>query len=537
MPIGLDVGHRLVKLAVVEGSAKAPKVVLYAQKRVPYAEDPDRYERNRIETIGALLSEHGLAGRPVIVNMDASNCLIRLITVNLTQKEQIDKTILYTIEGYLPGISIDEVIVDYHIVETMDSGSKILTIAVPKKNLGATLHFYEDAGVEVPAIGLDCFSLFNACKAAGYTESEEASLVLDLGADDCKLMLIDQGEIKLVRAAKVGTFSGTRTLARARRESPETLEDRVESGERVMIGDGGESDAAELDEWQEQYLDKVAAEVTRTALRINLATPIRTVYLTGGGSRMPNAVPHLRAKLGMDVELLDLAGRLNVESTQQRPESFNAHAGVAIGAALKGIGFDHHGTDFRQGEFRYERRFQQIQKSLALACGLLLLLFGVVAFAQFRKLKGLETVRDAVEAKEKEFWTLTFDEDGEPFPGFGKVRSRIGNLKTTMEARVGDINGQEKKVSALIQLYEFLALTQTDKLRYKYRIMSLQLNQKDSKFILEVDDPKTATELQKAVKDSQIIVASTPQLLRKQDRTRAEYWEATLDISLRKEAK
>jgi len=542
MAIGLDVGQRHVTMAVVEGSAKLPRVTMFAQQRIPYSDDPQKYYRNQIDTIQDLMADCNLTHQPVHMNLAASHCMIREVSVPFTQQDQIDKTIHFTVESHLHGVTLDDVLIDYHVIDTLDASSKVMVVAAPKKKLRQTLQMFEDAMLEVPSLGLDCFSFFNTLQAAGYTDNQEANLFLDLGAGECKMMLVDCGTLKLIRAAKVGNFTATRIVAKSQRTTPESIEDMAESGTALlsvpvadtaiaqMEQDEEEADPSELASLQQEYLEKVASEITRTALRINLTTPIQKVYLCGGGSRFTDATEFFSERLNMDVELLDLYNQLEVtDKVESTPEQFNASAGMAIGAALRGLGVDAHRTDFRRDEFRYERRIEQIQKALVLACILLIGLFGLLAAGNAKNLQDLTTYRQTVEDKQREVWLATFGE--EPFPGLGNTGKEMSKARDELRAMLGDIKEQETKTSVLDLLMKFLDATRPhDK---TYRVISVRLNQKNSKIITEIQEPQTGQILREALIASGELFCKKPNIDSKKNRD-GKFWQAIFEINFKK---
>jgi Tfp pilus assembly PilM family ATPase len=128
------------------------------------------------------------------------------------------------------------------------------------------------------------------------------------------------------------------------------------------------------------YLERVAVEIQRTFATTSLASPIEMVCLTGGMSRHEEARRYFSEEFDVETVQLDFGGGLDSDVAPDVVAKVNTDGAVAVGLALKGLGRDAVGIDFRKGRFRYEHRFERLKVPLLVSSVLLLLFFLQTAF-------------------------------------------------------------------------------------------------------------------------------------------------------------
>jgi type IV pilus assembly protein PilM len=391
--VGLDIGARSIKVAELEGSAKKFKVARFARCELP-VEDREPEPEQVVEKLGELLKDHKIDRNTVITALHSSSITIREITVPFKSEEQIRKVVKFEAETHLHATAIEDVVVEYVPVGETADGTRIIIFSAPKASIRAHLDQVRKASIDPRAIDLDVAALFSAVMAAGLAPEEKSVVVADLGARSTKLLVIQGGEIRAVRALRTGTDSVTRqieadlevpfaeaaeTQRLAADPAPENL--MVPASELPAGDDVPETalsarqiETALVVDHQRTFLDKVSRELTRSMAGLRGDTRIDAFYVTGGGSRSPEMAQELSDRLGLPVTPLDLLEHLPHALIEEDPDEVNAFGAVAIGLALKQLGAGATDVDFRQEEFAFARKFEILKLSLAVGTALVFLL-------------------------------------------------------------------------------------------------------------------------------------------------------------------
>src|SRR6516162_9851870 len=106
--VGLDVGLQSVKIAVLEGSAKKPRLRSFTDHRLEERQTTRSLGPDGLAALLArLFREKKIApGATVVTSAAAASCLTRELTVPFARDDQIAKTIKFQAESVFPSISI-----------------------------------------------------------------------------------------------------------------------------------------------------------------------------------------------------------------------------------------------------------------------------------------------------------------------------------------------------------------------------------------------------------------------------------------------
>ncbi len=380
-----------------------------------------------------------LAGESVVAALDAKDCILRRIIVPFTNEEKIRRVIRFEAENYLHACAIEDVVVDFLKVDRVGDKSGLLLVAARKETVADRLKLLAEADIDPEILDLDCIALFNAYSLTPQWCDKGQVVLLDVGPEAVRLVLVSDGALKKVRAFRVQAtarklLGGDRLLAappqeelqheEAAAEDPEldSLQQRfaeldrdsLEDSEPIALLDEEELELLkqappEEADWRPLF-ERIMAEAQRTFATDLLGAGLKAVYMTGPGALAPAAVPFFEEAFEAPVELLDFSSLFEDEP----PPPAEIHGGdtaVAVGLALRGVEAAPAGLDFRRDEFRYEKRFARLRIPL-LFTGLLLF---AALFLNCVYLK-LEQTRHTLEyhnvrAAQELLYKATFEED------------------------------------------------------------------------------------------------------------------------------
>ncbi|MHC4663091.1 MAG: type IV pilus biogenesis protein PilM [Planctomycetota bacterium] len=437
--IGLDVGKYSIKAAVVDGSAKSPRVRDFFVTPRP-DEVPGETESEQLEfLIREFFLEHrGLSHGNVIIALGEGSTVVRSFTVEFTKDEQIRETIRFNAEPHFHLLTMEEVILQYRKVGIEEGRSRIYAAVAKKRDLRETLDVMQKAGIDPVMLDLNLAAIANAVQpclpgngspAAGLPEQDgdeslpepdpsgengdPFSLVMDLGASAVRFIIFRRSN-----------FFGTRVF-------------------QTRVPSGADSEIA--------YTKKVALEVKRTMATLPPGHPLERIMITGGISLRESILPLLREELDVPAEKLDLASAFRMALDEDRSAELNALGAVAIGLAAKGLGKDLLGFDYRCGPFQYVKKFDKIKKGLACTACLLFVIVFLWTYATQLKLGMRRNEKRVAGQKLTDIFKTLLPGDEKNWKG-----KTAKSFRTVVEKRrTGETIGFPTTVSALEYLNMF----------------------------------------------------------------------------------
>jgi Tfp pilus assembly PilM family ATPase len=190
-------------------------------------------------------------------------------------------------------------------------------------------------------------------------------------------------------------------------------EEEAAAGAGAPAGNGsapGSAPAGELS--YGAYLERIALELRRTFATTR--SPIERICLTGGRSGREEAVRYFTEELGVETVQLDFTGGLATDLGEEAMGKVGRQGAVAVGLALKELGHDLTGLDFRKGKFRYEHRFLRLKGPLLLLSLLAALIFFQTALWSYHEYLRLSQRAADFRAETAEVYKRFFGKDLPP---------------------------------------------------------------------------------------------------------------------------
>ncbi len=470
--VGLDIGTQSIKVAVMDGSAAKPRLVDFVDHRL----DPGQTTRALgPEGLAALLrrifAERRIPTENVVSQIDAARCLARELQVPFTRDDQIAKTIKFQAESVFHSMSIDEVLVEYYKVEEIrpsaEKGragggggaggerSRLIVVALRKGALREHLDLLGEAGIDPAAVDLDVAAIFNAWSRTKEAADGRPTLIVDLGGGSMKVLAIEGGRIRGMRALRAQAAGIRVGEAKKPRVTLDDLRAGLAADERddaffmeeegrlpVVILDEEQSELFDLGDTEEErrgVLEKILLEIDRTLAGTRLDGPIERVFLTGGGAAVEGIEKAFADHFQAPCERLSLRGAFAPRSGRHDP-AFDLFGPTAIGLALKGLGHDRTGIDFRKEEFVFAGKFDKAKRGVACALVLLFTFFFLLAYDfQNVELRRLSSKLARLEKHQVQiYWTL-FPEEAEKPPPPGGWLAALRRKQSELKGHAVDV--------------------------------------------------------------------------------------------------
>ncbi len=220
--LGLDIGAKTITGAVFSGSANRFRLVDFFVKEVTTVDQAVEQSAGGSEIVtptsipemvAAAIAERGLGKADVVAAVDAKDAIIREIVVPFTKDEHIRKTIFSEAEEHFQTFDIGDVQLEYFKVEEVGDKSRTVIAAVRNDAIRQRLDLLQGASVDPIALDLDATALFNAFALTPTFDATRSILLVDMGASSTKVLLVEKGVLKKVRAVRLSATSAARLIA------------------------------------------------------------------------------------------------------------------------------------------------------------------------------------------------------------------------------------------------------------------------------------------------------------------------------------
>jgi type IV pilus assembly protein PilM len=347
--VGLDIGHRLVRVAVVGHKQGSKKTLLALEHDViPDGVVVDNEIRNvsvLIDKVQSLLYKAmpgGISGDFVVSVNWTSGILCDRIFVKPVPKVPENELILQAAMGRSPFDDAGNVL-DYSILGRREEGIEAMIVAAKKDSLSPWVNIFQALNLKLFAIDVDAFVLSNVYFASKTRSS-------DLEDDDETVLLLNLGYKKSYAAfLRNERFnSGRSIIDGSLQELQEQLSESLgisaeQCGDLLMGTETRQSglDGSKIKSAMEHVFEGIAVKVD-TALRYfsssdSYKKPSK-IIVAGGGSNIINLIPFLADRLSMEAVRLNPFKSVQIDKKRFFGMNWDTEASiytVALGLALR----------------------------------------------------------------------------------------------------------------------------------------------------------------------------------------------------------
>lgn len=363
---GLRLGSRRYEVAVLDGTSKKPKLVdSFAGDLPPHTPE---FAKQRRAALKAVFKRVGKGVDNLGVALDVRGAAFRRQNVPLADASKIEAVLKYEVEGQLPQFNIDDVSVDWMVLDQAGNSSSLLVTAVPKHLLAQVIDDCTRAGAEPLELELETSAMVNAAQSAGVFTADSAQLLLHIGESSTAVAVIDGGKVRELRAIHIGALAPDAPHAEVAPEPEAPVTDEVVAGEE---GDAPEAPDAQWAPAQmvsghqlDEVVSRITRELSRTVSGSRTVNPISKILVCG--YRLPGMLG--TDVMGVPIESLD-GFAIDDGATQ-----FHNSGAVAFGAALSRLGGGAIHAKLRRDELEYTGTLERLELPLAVV-GLLLVTF------------------------------------------------------------------------------------------------------------------------------------------------------------------
>jgi len=355
---GLRIGPRRYELVVLDGSPKKHKIAAYAMGDLPHGDA--EADSAAASVLKAAMKEHGVPADNVGVAVDTGMAAFRTLKVPFQDRAKIEEVVKFEVESQLPQWNIDDIVVDFHVLESGEEQSELMVTAAPKAELKRVIDLCSDSGIEPLEVELETSAMVNAALASDLCTLDNAQVLVHVGELSTSVVVVDGRKVREMRAIRIGAMAIEPAAAAEGEAAPET-EDKPAAPLEPR-------DPDEAARRLEQAIKRIRRELGRTVSAARTLHPIEAIYVCG--FELPGLVGS--RILDSDVRPLDV-----FQKDSGQPADGYGPLVVAYGVALRQLGGGELKPSLRREELRYAGAFEKVELPLAVVALLAVTLLGV----------------------------------------------------------------------------------------------------------------------------------------------------------------
>jgi len=379
--VGLDIGTTSIKVTRLEASLFRFEFKETTEHVLPTHMDLP-WEQLVASVLQVVFSDQ-TGGSPykIIASLPGRYVSSRILSLPFSDKKKIEQTLPFELEGLVP-FPIEEVLIDYEILGTDASGSKVLAVCTQKSVVDAHLKMLKASGIDPQVLVPPSVALANLSKQI-QGQSPEPILIVDFGHEETALSLASRGRLAFCRTLMTGSSAVTKALEHElgipRATAHESKEREVDLGAAEPGPERPHPHAVQRA--VSSALEPLIRGITQTLGGIREAAGVapRRIYLCGKGSALRGLSSYLSRKVGLEVRPLEFQIGPGSVAPAYEYDPFAAATSMAL--ALHGTRDNAaSGINLRTGEFAHVSSLKALRKtavSFGAMAGVLAVLFMV----------------------------------------------------------------------------------------------------------------------------------------------------------------
>jgi len=336
--LGIDIGQNTVKIACLSNDTS--KIVLEAigESKTSQADnkeiDRDKVLAETGKVIKNLLNDLKIKNKQAVVSLPENEVISRLVRLPPLKESEIMDALRFEAETFVP-FPLDQVSIDYEIIEKDDAGRLIIFVIAAKNDLiNSYLKLFKSIGIDLLALESPAIALRRVLKLG--MPMVERMVVVDIGEKYSDVFSINKNNVYFSRSLSVGGESLTRAISLNLSLDMASAEEYKKAYGMKEAELEGKIRAAIM-----PVFNDISEEIRKTLALFNedIGKPADLLVLTGGGANLPGMAEELTKLLGIEVQVLQPF--VNIDTTKAQVNYNLNNEGckfsLSIGLALRGL--------------------------------------------------------------------------------------------------------------------------------------------------------------------------------------------------------
>jgi len=327
--LGIDIGTSSIKVAQLKKEQEAYSLETYGVVKVNYDVSGKADFDVITETAGVLkklVAQSRTSTKKVVASLPNNIVFVSVIDMPKMGEKELKNAIQWEAQRYVP-LPLEEVTLSWTALseEEQEGKMKVLLTAVPSAVIENYLKMFKLAGLEPVALEIEALALIRSLVG----NRKDSILIVDLGARNTSLNLVDKGFLRVSRNLGVGGDTITNGISRSLKVSS----GRAEQFKKDLSIAG---EIKELPQVIREVLDTIKYE-TLQLVKIfeSSGGRIQEVILAGAGAQLPGLISFfddtgLKCKLGEPLKFVSYDPRLKANL-----QEVGLSLSVALGLAMR----------------------------------------------------------------------------------------------------------------------------------------------------------------------------------------------------------
>lgn len=383
--LSLEIGEAELKAAVLQTSFRDYKVAGFFREPL---------NGSASEQVKQFIAAHTEPGDTIVSALPGDRVTWRTIFLPFRDQKKLSQTVPFELENSVP-FGLDEVVVDYQVLQRDGAGSTVLAALVQREDLEEHLKLLQESGADPKVVGIGPLAALNVLSL--IPDRPPTFAFLDFGVRSVTVALYRERELV-----------GLRTLGR--------LPHDAESN-------GGGAPG----------IDDVVADVRWTLLALN-GTALDDglpCYVAGDPALVDALEQPLAAALGVAVHRLDRVAltALGPDVVKQAP-AFSSSLGLALREVSPNAAL---GVNFRKGEFTFHRGQLELRRALRTVALLGVIVLVLTVLDMFVKYQELRRQAGAIDNQIQRVFAATLPDLGRPANPKGVLQQEMDALRERVD--------------------------------------------------------------------------------------------------------
>lgn len=292
------------------------------------------------DAVQELLARNKIRTKETALSVSGNTVIIRKITLPLMTQEELQESIQWEAEQYIP-FDINEVFIGFEVLapRTEQGQMDVVLVAAKKDMISDYQNLCSDVNLKAFVMDVDAFALQNAYEVNYGFHQNETVVLLDVGNSVVTMNVVTDGITMFTRDLSLGGSDITEEIQKQ-------LNITYQEAELYKMGG---SPGAQTDEVLPQEVEKIIGEKAedianeiQRSLDFYSATAadnrIDKIVVTGGTAAIPSLVRTIERISGIRTELLNPFKNISYDErkfTAARIQKLAPIASIAVGLALR----------------------------------------------------------------------------------------------------------------------------------------------------------------------------------------------------------
>ena len=339
--VGLDIGSRSVKAAQIMESKRGPTLKHFGIVDIPHGaieegtiNDPESVA----ESIQQLFKSYSIRESNVAVSIGGYSVIVKKINVQTMAEEQLQETIHFEAEQYIP-FDISDVNLDFQILgenESNPNQMNVFLVAAKKEMVNDYINLVNMAGLNPCIVDVEAFALQNTFEVNYDTQDDNIALI-DIGASKTSLNILKSNSSVFMRDVSLG-------CGQINQKIMSLIECTFEEAEQLKYGDNP-------DKLSPEDLKGIVSSVVadwcteiRRALDFFYSTypedQIKRIILSGGGANIEEFRQLLATEASAEVESINPFHNFHLDGKNFDDafiQQIGPQAAISVGLAMRKV--------------------------------------------------------------------------------------------------------------------------------------------------------------------------------------------------------